>query len=453
MNMSNTGAPAPAPRSGVARRASKAVPLLVAGALTLGISSMAPATPLKAATASAAARASVPVGPVEDVAHAPAGIGRRPALVTDDAGTTTAVWRQVHDDAEGAEYAVVRAARRGPQGAWSRPRTLGCGRLESCPASNPRLGVDGDGDVTVVWLSGTTVLAATRTQGVGWRAPRAIGTTSGEVPDNSWGLAVARNGSAFVVWSSPADGVVWAARRTDDGRWGPPREVAGGADWDVEIGASDRGAAVVAFIAASAPQYGDTVQAARFVPGSGWTRATPVGDHLDGHVALAVGRRGDAVLLWRAGLWRLTMRASVMSPSGRWTLPDRLGGVYYWAVSEGAAIDSSGTATVAWIDYRDDHGTPNPGYVATRTPRGTWSRMRTTGNDGTAYIEPPLPVLVNRSDDTAVILPERIHLRPRHGTWSSAAIGASTGAIMPSGAVLRMWWSPTGLKAQQVGPG
>jgi len=109
----------------------------------------------------------------------------QPQVVVDSNGNSTAIW---------VENGVVRASFLPLNGTWSTPAVL-----SGSGASSLRLGVDGSGDVTAVWLSSNgTVQSATLPLNGSWSAATAISASGSETPS----LAVNASGTVAIVWAN-----------------------------------------------------------------------------------------------------------------------------------------------------------------------------------------------------------------------------------------------------------
>lgn len=409
--------------------------LSVAG-LLLGGTSVA--TPLAVSSGSSGAQATPVKGEVEHVASNRGG-GDRPAVGIDEKGIATAVWRQALHDRSGAVVYVMKAARRQTGGRWTSPVTIGCGRPDTC-VSQPKVGVDASGTVTVAWVNKKAVMMARRPANGPWQAPRVIAAADAGGHVARVRMAVARRGEVVAVWQSwapPGDVRIRVAVRPPGGPWQAPVTLGGGY-WP-RVAVSAKRKAIVVYLSRGA-------YASRFLPGRGWSRPKQLSQWgFDTSVAMNASGRAAVVVnamdAYGFGVWEGPYH-------GLWMGPWRFGSVVDGPVAEGfwagrPVVGPLGTVTVPYYDHA--------GYSVARQAVGgawTWTVSQLvpfpTDRGG-------MQLALNRSNDLAADLGGYTLLRPHGSTWSRPVptIGRSL-AIFPDGSALRMGWYRGDLNARQV---
>lgn len=333
-------------------------------------------------------------------------------VALDPAGNGIAVW----SESDGVTVSVWAAFSSLPTGDWRIPERL------SPAAQNayaPRVGVDGQGNVLVVWVreaGGVYYLQGLRgsTTAAGWSTPIDIATigTGGIGPD----LAVTPGGNAVVVWTA---------------------------------------------VTSTSP-VAISVHAARFVTATGaWTSATQISSLGDNaylaRVAVAPG--GDAVAVWSkedSSTTELVQAARFDAASATWQTPATVSASASYAEEAVVAMDASGDAVVAWLR------TSNVEVARYEASAATWSpaSIRSTG------VAVNGPGLASDADGNVTVLwhlgtgvVETTRYDAVVAAWSATqpipgATGSGTPAVAadPSGNVVAFWPSPTllGSSAQGV---
>ncbi|QRN98460.1 Ig-like domain-containing protein [Archangium violaceum] len=276
------------------------------------------------------------------------GDAEHPAVAVNESGFGVAVW-ELHDGAQVDLY----AAEYTPGTGWGRPHLLESG---AGPVSTPRVGVDAQGNVLVVWRQsdGTAEsLWATRlVQGGGWSSPLLLEAEAGatSVP----ALAVEKSGQALAAWLQPDSGGsmrVRASRFVPGSGWTPPEQAADfGAGASVAAALSANGSAVLVFRGADLASGAPSVQASRFVPGEGWSAATLLGSATSGgdEPAVAIDRWGRAVAAWTAPGDVSASRLSLQrfTPEDGWQPVEVTTGR---ASQPSVAADGQGNFHIVWV--------------------------------------------------------------------------------------------------------
>jgi hypothetical protein len=245
-------------------------------------------------------------GPVVTLARA--GQLGRPDIVVDERGTETAAWSQAGS---------VLVTRRAAGGTWGPRRHLGEG-------SDPQLGLDRNGTVTVVW--------SRRSAGHGPQVMGARHPTSGR-------------------WSDPVALSPAVADGNGRGAFGPVLAV------------SDGGAVVVSWLWNEEDSGAAQVQA-RYRPASGgWRAVTTLSPVEAAFPVSAIDARGRPVVAYVLNGTEFVVRRV----AGTWTTP-RLVGRH--GEPPQVAVDDAGDIVVAWSQLQPD-GIFRP-VAATRRVGGVW---------------------------------------------------------------------------------
>lgn len=382
------------------------------------------------------------VGPVVRVPGTTVG-GDRPAVVVDDAGTTTAVWRQSYRDSDGTRVHVMLAARRSIGGRWSEPRTIGCPPPEECAGKHPQVGVNRAGVVTAAWSDGTTVMAVRRPVGDPWGPARVVGSARDPW---GWDLAVSRNGEVVIVWDTHPRGShrqVEAVIRPARGSWRDPVPL--GRGYRSEVATSATGAAVVV----SARGQDDNLWAVRYLPGHGWSAWQRLARRGVEGTAVAMGPKGRALVI-RDVTDANGVYGREMTRQGRWERWRKvsLGDDAAWGGVP--VIDTTGAETVAYLAGYRQHGGEyygDDGKVSRTRPGERWHACTLVPNSGAWSRQ----LVVNRRNDLALAFGRHTLLRP-HGTTWSAPVRSHNGvlAVLADGSAMRLWWDDRGLETQRV---
>lgn len=269
------------------------------------------------------------------------------------------------------------AAAVAPPGEWG-PATVLSGGHRRPPV--PRLGIDGDGGLLVVWSRGGVVEAATRPASGSWTRPVRLSPPA--VPSGDPAVAVAPDGSALAVWQERRDGrVERQVLRLPDGslagvitrRVGGSytlvarRRPAGGA-WQAPIDISEAG--------------GNRRDAAD-------PRVVSTGDGF-----LVAWVRGDRLETRRIGRDGTLDETRSVDPAGEG--PPR---------QPALAVDAEGEALVAWTERTRGgepagHGLPVHLVVAARGDRGGWGDPVTIAE---GLVQAPQPTAAVGPDGKAVV--------------------------------------------------
>lgn len=267
-------------------------------------------------------------------------------IAVDPAGWTVAVWADAGDNGIWVTTAP-------PGEPWTSFEWIGTG-------TDPRVGIDGTGTATVVWssLDGTErILSARHPRRGEWTEAVPISDPVPAVPADcrldtaSTRLAVSSGGAAVVSWEWKKchPRILQAAYSTAQGSWTSPQDIAGRAQ-DTSLAINRDGTAIVTYLRLGGV---GTDRARVFVsrrPARGnWSVPRGFGVtteccHADPHVAM--NARGTAVLVYVRGKDQImTVRRAA---TGAWGRPQQVSRKGSSGRGPVVAMDSSGTATVAW---------------------------------------------------------------------------------------------------------
>ena len=271
----------------------------------------------------------------------PKAMASDPQVVMDGNTNVTAIW---------VENTLVMASSQPVNGSWSVPT-----QLSNPGASSPKLGMDSSGNVTALWLENGVVNSATLSLKGSWSVATIISSSGASSP----ALAVDPTGNAVAVWVR--NGVVESSTQLLGGSWGSvsPLTNTPSSSPDVAIGANGT---VVAIWNAMIPGF-STLQSASASIGGSWNPAVNVlnlpDEFTHNFPKVVVDRYGEATALWlrydfNNGVYEeIFVSAATLHPdTAAWGAPTILanGGqvVDIANISTRLAIDSQGNAIGLW---------------------------------------------------------------------------------------------------------
>jgi hypothetical protein len=361
----------------------------------------------------------------------PAGHTGVPQVVLDSEGNATAVW----DRWNGTETVVESAYRPAGEG-WEAPVDISAEELEGetvvpgGSAQSPRLGVDGSGDVTVVferWSEdGIQIQAADRPAGGSWSVPVALDEpTFGSNPE-PW-VAVDAAGDAIAVWKHGE--VIHSSFRPVGAGWEAPVAVSGEECFVPQAAMNAAGDATVVWMH---DDGGRLVVESAFRPAAGgWESPTLVSraGEEGGDPQIALDGAGDTLVAWRGeDEGTEYVRTAYRPVGGSWSAPTdaSVAGEHVQAQSIKDAVDPDGNAIVAW----SGDGTEAGGYdivrAAFRPAGGGWEAptdLSASGGNGF-----PSDVVFDQGGNAAIVWQRgegsddivEASYRPAEGGWESA---------------------------------
>jgi hypothetical protein len=271
-------------------------------------------------------------------------------------------------------------------------------------AGRPRVGVDQQGNFTVVWdelqpptFTVNAIRAARLPAGAG--AFENVETVSSGNNATSPRIGVGGNGTAVIAFLQ--DGVVKGAIRNGAGGEfsdPTPLSAANSSSWDVAVDDGGRAVAVWSRMTAA-----DTfvVERAERPPGVGFLPPVPVssttGFHKSTQPSLAMAPDSRALVLWtfQDGAGPFEVQFSERKPNGTWTTAERASKPSEQASVPSVAIAANGRAVASWIA---ELGSANVVQVAVREPDGAFTGHR---NFASTTVSVP-KVAGNRTGDTTI---------------------------------------------------
>lgn len=197
-----------------------------------------------------------------------------PDVAMDNADNVVAVWRQLY----GGDYRVAARRAVGESGwEWTDSLIDNAGGESRSPVA----GIDGSGQILVVWADGSTLWYSRAGLTGNWDAPLELTTTA--APPTPSQLLVDAEGNALLFYSLLQSGDnAYVLRFDADSGWESPSALPTRYTWLHPAAAmDDSGFAIVIWGAGSAPPLGgmgmfQTLLARRFIPASGWTATETV---------------------------------------------------------------------------------------------------------------------------------------------------------------------------------
>jgi hypothetical protein len=247
----------------------------------------------------------------------------------------------------------------GAEAAWIAPVPVS---NEGLQALDPQIAIDGQGNVTVAWVSGTSnraIVVAEHPAGGAWTPATSRLQATEKCHDPK--LAVNPAGAAVLAADCETGGALRAVTRTVNGVWSTPSaEIPGsGAGHEPRVGIDSVGNAIAVWAGA-----GSTVQSAYKPAGSGWTNtgqlSTAAKVALEPNVAMSPA--GFAHAIWREKREEtgpdpvIEVKAARKQGAAAWSASFRLtvdnGAGSTTPVAEGEpqiAINAGGERMMAWL--------------------------------------------------------------------------------------------------------
>lgn len=279
---------------------------------------------------------------------------------------------------------VVRVARRAPGADWESPVDLSAPLVDSY---NPVLAERPDGGVAAVWVqfvgSGSAVWYAERPADGTWSAARRL-TDDGGAPD----VAVAADGRVVVVWQTASVRIQSVERPAGGETWTDPTTLSAVDGYRAEqphVVVDPAGDVVTVWtkIAGTGPGV-FKLQSARRPSGGAWSEPVDVsgqdGESVDAPT-LAIDASGDAVAAWiqyettEAGSYVGHARSAWLPAAGTWSAPSDLSPEDADARMVDLDVAADGDATAAWSEV-DETGSS---IRAARGTGGVWGSSTLIG--------------------------------------------------------------------------
>ena len=284
----------------------------------------------------------------------------------------------VYRAAEGTVSTPV-AVSRGRFGRLGRSDQAHHGADQQVLPPGPSVAMDARGDAVAVWsdaLSGVTFGAARSLAGA-WATPSALSDPFADgysAPTWDGHVAMSPRGVAVAAWTREVFAALnpetstWTRRSR---AWTPGAAIPDSGDTEVGspgVGVDARGEPVVALSRRSGEQA--YVYAAERV-GDAWSlrQLSEPAETFFATLQIAVGRRGDAVVVWSEADDRQLV-AVTRSPGGAWSAPEILPSTSADQRLPRVAVDNRGSPAVAWVGATD---TGDVVEVTQRSRDGAWS--------------------------------------------------------------------------------
>ncbi len=282
----------------------------------------------------------------------------RPHVALDSEGNATAVW-----DRWDGTATVVETAYRPAGSPWGEPEVL------SPPDSMaPNVVVDRNGVLTVVWERRTSVNhfaieSVSRPPGQEWTEPVEVTEFEQGANPDAW-LAVDWEGNNTVVWRQGE--TIMSSFRVFANSWGEPEPLSGDHSFTPQTAMDARGDATAVWMHYDG---GDPVVESAYRPEQGeWEDPTLVSEpgEAGGNPRVAVDGKGDSLVVWRGEYeGQEFVRAAYRPAEGSWSAPVNVSNEGEQVVSLRAAVDPGGNAIVAWsgsFGKEGEHDTVRTAY-------------------------------------------------------------------------------------------
>lgn len=341
-----------------------------------------------------------PVGISEASEHTGA-----PHVVLDSEGNATAVW----DRWNGVDT-VVESAYRPAGEAWGEPVDLSEPELEgevvpgAHNASAPRIAVDRNGNVTVIWTrhAGTNLMllqAVERPTGGSWTAPVDIAEFSQGAAPEPW-IAVDWEGNATAVWKQ--GGVITSSFHPFAGSWGESVPLSAGDSFTPQAAMDARGDTTVVWMHYDGTHY--LVESAYRPEGGEWEEPTLVSKPGEegGNPYVALDAKGDSLVVWQGAVEGGEFVRAAYRPQGEsWSPATNVSTPGEQVQSLRDAVDPAGNAIVAWSGDMGKEGEYGIAHAAFRPVEGSWEApVELSSNGGNAF---PSDVVFDTSGNAALI--------------------------------------------------
>jgi len=355
---------------------------------------------LLAFTSAAGAEWLPPVDISEESEHTGA-----PHVVLDSEGNATAVW----DRWNGVDTVVESAYRPAGEG-WEAPMDLSEPELEgevvpgAHDASAPRIAVDRNSNVTVIWerYAGTNQVllqAVERPAGGSWTAPVDIAEFSQGAAPEPW-IAVDWEGNATAVWKQGE--VITSSFHPFAGSWGEPVPLSEEESFTPQAAMDARGDTTVVWMHYDGSHY--LVESVYRPEGGAWEAPTLVSKAGEegGNPHVALDAKGDSLVVWRGAVEGKEFVRAAYRPQGEsWSPATNVSTPGEHVESLRDAVDPAGNAIVAWSGDMGKEGEYGIAHAAFKPVEGSWEApVELSANGGNAF---PSDVVFDTSGNAALI--------------------------------------------------
>lgn len=327
-----------------------------------------------------------------------------PGVALDSAGNATAVW-----DRWDGSATVVETAYRPAGSGWGEPEVL------SPPDSMaPKVVVDRNGVLTVAWERRTSVNhfaieSVSRHPGLEWTEPVEVTEFEQGANPDAW-LAVDGEGNNTVVWRQGE--TVMSSFRVFANSWGEPIPLSPDESFTPQTAMDMRGDATAVWMHYDG---GVPVVESAYRPEQGeWGEPLPVSapGEAGGNPQVAIDGDGDSLVVWRGEYeGEEFVRAAYRPAEGSWSAPVNVSNEGEQVVALRAAVDPEGNAIVAWSGSFGKEGEYDVVHTAYKPVGEGWEEpvgLSEEGADG--YVS---DVVFNQSGNAAILW-----LRWDGVTWS-----------------------------------
>lgn len=352
-----------------------------------------------------------------------------PQVVLDSEGNATAVW----DRWNGLDTVVESSYRPAGEG-WEAPVDLSEPEPEgeivpgAHNASSPRIAVDRNGNVTVIWerYAGAKILiqSVDRPAGGSWTAPEDIAEVNQGAAPEPW-IAVDWEGRVTAVWKHAE--VIETAFRPFAGDWEAPVALSGEESFTPEAAMDARGDTTVVWMHFDGSHY--VVESAYRPEGGAWEAPTLVSEPGEegGNPHVALDAEGDSLVVWRsAGEGGEFVRAAYRPRGESWSPATSVSSPGEHVASLRDAVDPEGNAIVAWSGDMGKVGEYGIAHASFRPAEGSWEApVELSASGGNAF---PSDVVFDTSGNAALIWQRwdgttdliQATYRPAGGEWEPA---------------------------------
>jgi len=317
--------------------------------------------------------------------------------------------------------------------------------LGAADAGGARVGIDGAGRATAVWLqrdagvSRRSVWTSRRAPGGEWSAPALLESIDTDFVDVA--VAVdASSGRRVAVWRGATSPQVFARAADAAGVWSTPTLINGPGNNinDLQVGIDSSGNAVAVWSQTPSGSTVTSIWSNRAGSAGVWQLATQVAvaehDRQDLDPSLAVSANGQAFLVWTRN--SSDVMASQAGPAGPWSTPSVLaaGAVSTGVAAPRVAADANGHAMAVWAQgARNGSNQIETTLAARRFASGAWQ-----GSAAFLYTPVVTPLLsdvrlsVNGTGQFVAIWAQadasiRAVKTDAAGTWGAAAVVRAAG--------------------------
>ncbi|HEX6780658.1 MAG TPA: hypothetical protein VF125_01370 [Solirubrobacterales bacterium] len=324
-------------------------------------------------------------------------------VVVDRNGVLTATWQRW----AGTNHFAIESASRLPGHEWAEPVEIT--EFEQGFHPEPWLAVDWEGNTTVVWTQGETIMSSFRTFALGWGEPVPLSPGESFTPQ----AAMDGRGDATAVWMHH-DGsgyVVESAYRPEQGEWGEPTLVSapGEEGGNPHVAIDGKGDSLVVW---RGEDEGEEFARASYRPvGGSWSE--PVNVSTEGEqvqsLRAALDPEGNAIVAWSGSFGKEGEYEAVHTaykPAGEaWEEPVALSEEGANGYVNDVVFDQGGNAGILWIRWDgvtwEIHGAYRPKGEEWEEP----VRLSEEGRDGmdpTLVLDAPGSATAADGDATAI---------------------------------------------------